>query len=98
MCVLQVTEAVGGTGHGCGRWSAPLDAPTLWDLRCLVREHLVGWVRDRRPAALPRLRAEISGADGAQPAERRPGADGAATDGAEPAVRGGAGHVAGDVR
>ena len=90
VCVLQVTEAVGGSVTLRALVSAT-DAPTLWDLRCLVREELVGWVRERWPAALPRLRTEISGADGAQPAERRPGAGGAAANGAEPAVRGGSG-------
>ena len=35
--------------------SAP-DAPRLWDLRCLVREHLVDWLRRREPGALPQVR------------------------------------------
>lgn len=32
------------------------DAPTLWDLRCNVREEMVAWVRDHQPDALPRTR------------------------------------------
>ena len=60
-CVLQVTDAVGGLVRLRALVSAA-DAPRLWDLRCLVREHLVGWLRDRRPTALPRLRAEIGDA------------------------------------
>ena len=56
------------------------DAGSLWDLRCLVREHLVAWVRDHRPTALPRLRTELGEATGsaalaggaAAPAGRRP--------------------------
>jgi hypothetical protein len=35
------------------------DAGKLWDLRRVVREHLVAWVRDHRPTALPRVRAEV---------------------------------------
>lgn len=50
--VLQVTEATGGfvrvrvlvTAH---------DAPTLFDLRCVVRERLVDWVQRETPSALP---------------------------------------------
>ncbi|AVT40409.1 mechanosensitive ion channel family protein [Plantactinospora sp. BB1] len=57
-CVLQVTDAVGGMVRLRALVSAA-DAPRLWDLRCLVREHLVGWLRDQRPSALPRLRAEL---------------------------------------
>jgi small-conductance mechanosensitive channel len=57
--VLQVTDAVGGQVRVRALVSAAY-APTLWDLRCLVREHLVAWVRDRRPVGLPRLRAEIA--------------------------------------
>jgi small-conductance mechanosensitive channel len=56
--VLQVTEATGPTIRLRALVSAS-DAPTLWDLRCLVREHLVAWVRDRHGDALPKTRAEI---------------------------------------
>jgi small-conductance mechanosensitive channel len=56
--VLHVTEAVGGSVRVRAMVSA-IDAGTLWDLRCLVRERLVGWVRERHPQALPRLRAEL---------------------------------------
>jgi small-conductance mechanosensitive channel len=37
------------------------DAGRLWDLRCLVRERLVGFLRAHYPQSLPRLRAEIQG-------------------------------------
>jgi small-conductance mechanosensitive channel len=56
--VLQVTDAV----HALVRVRALVsarDAPTLWDLRCLVRERLVGWLREHHPQALPRLRTEV---------------------------------------
>jgi small-conductance mechanosensitive channel len=62
VCVLQVIDATGGMVRVRALVSAT-DAPTLWDLRCLVREHFVAWVRANRPTALPRMRAEI--ADGA---------------------------------
>ncbi|MFY1693530.1 mechanosensitive ion channel family protein [Plantactinospora sp. WMMB782] len=65
-CVLQVTDAVGGMVRLRALVSAA-DAPRLWDLRCLVREHLVGWLREQRPSALPRLRAEVGAAAGRLP-------------------------------
>lgn len=63
VCVLQVTDAVGGMIRVRALISAK-DAPTLWDLRCLIREHLVGWVRDRMPTAMPRHRAELADPSG----------------------------------
>jgi small-conductance mechanosensitive channel len=54
-CVLQVTDAT----HMLVRVRAlisAVDASTLWDLRCLVRERLVRWLRDLEPDALPKLR------------------------------------------
>ncbi len=66
--VLQVTDAVGGNLRIRALVSAS-DAPTLWDLRCLVRERLVGWLRERHPEALPKVRAEVG-------AELRPRPDG----------------------
>jgi small-conductance mechanosensitive channel len=61
VCVLQVTDAVSGVIRIRALVSAA-DAPTLWDLRCLVREHLVAWIRERQPTALPRTRAEVGDA------------------------------------
>ncbi|WP_430501105.1 mechanosensitive ion channel family protein [Micromonospora trifolii] len=58
VCVLQVTDATGGTVRLRALVSAA-DAGSLWDLRCLVREHLVAWIRDNRPTAMPRLRTEL---------------------------------------
>lgn len=37
------------------------DAGNLWDLRCLLREQLVVWLRSYKPEALPRLRADLLG-------------------------------------
>jgi small-conductance mechanosensitive channel len=62
VCVLQVTDATGGMVRVRALVSAQ-DAPSLWDLRCLVRERIVEWVRDQRPIALPRMRAEVGDAD-----------------------------------
>jgi small-conductance mechanosensitive channel len=61
VCVLQVTDAIGGMIRVRALVSAN-DAPTLWDLRCLVREHFVGWIRERQPTALPRIRTEVGDA------------------------------------
>ncbi|MDG4780487.1 mechanosensitive ion channel [Micromonospora sp. WMMD961] len=58
VCVLQVTDATGGMVRIRALVSAA-DAGSLWDLRCLVREHLVVWIRDNRPTAMPRLRTEL---------------------------------------
>jgi small-conductance mechanosensitive channel len=57
--VLQVTDAARGNVEVRCVVSAQ-DAPTLWDLRCLVREKLVEWVRRQHPEALPRLRLDQS--------------------------------------
>src|SRR5690606_39270456 len=56
---LQVTEATGGRVRVRAVVSAA-DAGKVWDLRCDVREHLVEWVRSRRPQALPRTRTELT--------------------------------------
>jgi hypothetical protein len=66
VCVLQVTDATGGMVRVRALVSAA-DAPSLWDLRCLVREQLVGWIREQRPTALPRMRAEVGDADSELP-------------------------------
>ncbi|NMM29727.1 MAG: mechanosensitive ion channel [Cellulomonas sp.] len=55
--ILQVTEATGGLVRVRALASAP-DAPTLFDLRCYVREGLVAWVQRTAPDALPRTRLE----------------------------------------
>ncbi|TDB77665.1 mechanosensitive ion channel family protein [Micromonospora sp. KC723] len=76
VCVLQVTDATGGLVKLRALVSAA-DAGSLWDLRCLVREHLVCWIRDQRPTALPRTRTEIGDSSGSLPWQwvqpRRPG-------------------------
>jgi len=56
VCVTQVVGAVGGQVTVRALVSA-VDAPTLWDLRCAVREGLVNWVRQE--SARPRTRMEF---------------------------------------
>jgi len=56
--VLQVTDAVGGWVRVRLLVTAK-DAPTLFDLRCHVREHMVAWVRDHDGAGMPRQRVEL---------------------------------------
>ncbi|MER3390537.1 MAG: mechanosensitive ion channel family protein [Microcella sp.] len=52
---VVVTDATGGFVQIRAVMSAS-SAPTLWDLRCLVREKLVQWVHDQQPEILPRSR------------------------------------------
>ncbi len=59
VCVLQVTDATGGMIKLRALVSAN-DAGSLWDLRCLVRERLVGWVFEHRQDSLPRMRADVT--------------------------------------
>ncbi|MDO9456810.1 mechanosensitive ion channel family protein [Nocardioides sp.] len=54
---LQVTDAVGGFVR-IRVLVTSLDAPTLFDLRCHVRERLVQWLREHDTDALPRWRVE----------------------------------------
>lgn len=55
--VLQVTDAVGGFVRIRVLVTA-VDAPTLFDLRCHVREQLVQWLHETDAAALPRTRIQ----------------------------------------
>ncbi|HEX8347337.1 MAG TPA: mechanosensitive ion channel domain-containing protein [Actinoplanes sp.] len=89
VCVLQVTEALGGLVRLRALVSAH-DAGTLWDLRCIVRERLVAWVWEHRREALPRWRADVADGAGAT----APTAAGAPT--AASAAGGGGTPAAGD--
>ncbi|MBO3083765.1 mechanosensitive ion channel family protein [Cellulomonas sp. zg-ZUI188] len=55
--ILQVTDAVGGLVRIRALASA-VDAPTLFDLRCYVREGLVSWLQREAPQGLPKTRWE----------------------------------------
>lgn len=56
--VLQVTDAIGGWVRVRLLVTAQ-DAPSLFDLRCHVREHMVAWVRDHADGGMPRQRVEL---------------------------------------
>ncbi|MGW0230354.1 mechanosensitive ion channel family protein [Actinopolymorpha singaporensis] len=54
------------------------DSASAWDLRCDVREHLLGWLRDNHPNSLPRLRTERAGPDGSADSGGSDGSGGSA--------------------
>ncbi|GAA1445675.1 mechanosensitive ion channel family protein [Leifsonia poae] len=56
--VLQVTDAVAGFVRVRILVTAR-DAPTLFDLRCLVRERLIDWMQRYSATSLPRTRVEM---------------------------------------
>jgi small-conductance mechanosensitive channel len=60
VCVLQVTDATEHTIQVRALASAA-DSSLAWDLRCEVRERLLGFVQRNYPQFLPRARAELSG-------------------------------------
>lgn len=60
VCVLQVTNATERSLELRALASAS-DASRAWDLRCEIREKLVGFVQQNYPASLPRIRAEVGG-------------------------------------
>ncbi len=71
---LQVTDASERTIQLRALMSAS-DASAAWNLRCLVREKLVEFVRRNYPQALPRLRTEVAerrsrGPDAAEPCDQ----------------------------
>lgn len=55
--VLQVTDAVGGWVRIRILVTAA-DAPTLFDLRCFVRERMIEWLQANNEGGLPRHRVE----------------------------------------
>jgi small-conductance mechanosensitive channel len=55
--VLQVTDAIAGYVRIRILVTA-IDAPTLFDLRCFVREEMIEWLHTKDPAALPRTRIQ----------------------------------------
>ncbi|HEY8319310.1 MAG TPA: mechanosensitive ion channel domain-containing protein [Amnibacterium sp.] len=57
--VLQVTDAIGGYVHVRILLTA-VDAGTLFDLRCFVREELIRWLQRTSPEALPRTRLVLT--------------------------------------
>ncbi|WP_239068671.1 mechanosensitive ion channel domain-containing protein [Cellulomonas pakistanensis] len=57
--ILQVTDAVNGVVRLRALASA-VDAPTLFDLRCYLREGLVAYLQRNAPQGLPRTRIETT--------------------------------------
>jgi small-conductance mechanosensitive channel len=57
--ILQVTDAVNGVVRLRALASA-VDAPTLFDLRCYLREGLVAYLQSSAPQGLPRTRIETT--------------------------------------
>lgn len=55
---MVITEATGGMVKARASLTADDDG-ALWNLRCLVRERLVTWVREHNPQALPRQRTQL---------------------------------------
>jgi small-conductance mechanosensitive channel len=60
--VLQVTDAVGGLIRVRILVTA-IDAPTLFDLRCYVREEMVHWIQETQPEAEPAQRLLLQRGD-----------------------------------
>lgn len=60
---LQVTDAKEQTLELRALMSAS-DGGKAWDLRCYVREQLIRFLQDRYPQSLPRMRAELTRAQG----------------------------------
>ncbi|WP_022882254.1 mechanosensitive ion channel family protein [Gryllotalpicola ginsengisoli] len=56
--VLQVTDAVGGFVHVRILLTAR-DSPTLFDLRCHVRESMIAWIQRESDISLPRQRVIV---------------------------------------
>ena len=55
---VQVTNATDRTMELRALMSAP-DSGKAWDLRCHVREKLIGYLQQKYPASLPKMRAEL---------------------------------------
>ena len=62
--VLQVTDATGGTVRVRILVTAK-DAPSLWDLRCYVREAMLLWIQSEMPDAAPAQRILMTEASAA---------------------------------
>lgn len=66
---VQVTDAVGGAVRLRVLVSA-VDGPTLWDLRCFVREELVDWIQRQR-SSIPATRVMLVDAPTGPPPTHR---------------------------
>jgi len=59
VCVLQVTDASEQTLELRALVDAK-DSDAAWDLRCLIREKLIAYLREHHPQTLPRTRVELA--------------------------------------
>jgi small-conductance mechanosensitive channel len=59
---VQVTDTTEHSMQVRAVMSAP-DSSSAWDLRCLLREKLIEFIRTKHPDAFPRFRAEFRGTD-----------------------------------
>lgn len=59
VCVLQVTET-GERSMQLRALVSSADSSRNWDLRCHIRENLIGFVQRQYPQALPQLRADLA--------------------------------------
>jgi small-conductance mechanosensitive channel len=59
VCALQVTNATERTVELRALVSAA-DSSSAWELRCDVREKLIGFIRQNYPDGLPKVRAELT--------------------------------------
>jgi len=59
-CVVQVVDSTPST-MVIRVLASAADGPRAWDLRCELREELIGFLRDRYPQCLPLVRAEVRG-------------------------------------
>jgi small-conductance mechanosensitive channel len=59
VCTLQVTNATDRTVELRALMSA-VDSSSAWELRCDVREKLIGFIRQNYPDSLPKVRAELT--------------------------------------
>jgi hypothetical protein len=66
--VLQVTDATRGTVR-VRILATAKDAPTLWDLRCYVREAMLLWIQSEMPDAAPAQRVLIGESAAGAPAK-----------------------------
>lgn len=89
---IQVTDTLPNGLLELRALMSAADSASAWDLKCDIREHLVAFVREKYPQALPRFRVEtppvpatvpgtLTGLMGKDPTVPRPGRSGGQGDG-----------------
>ncbi|HDZ56088.1 MAG TPA: mechanosensitive ion channel [Pseudomonas xinjiangensis] len=66
VCILQVTDC-NERAMQVRVLASSGDSSLSWDLRCYLREHLLCYINDNYPGALPKLRALVADEDFANP-------------------------------